>query len=173
MKIKDMAYIALLAVVISICSWISIFIFVSVPFTMQTFGIFCALLLLGGRRGFFAIALYVLMGIVGLPVFSGFRSGVAALMGPTGGYILGFILCGAFYWALEKRGKPWWLLAVGNVICYLFGTLWFVLVYTADGKAVSFGAALLTCVVPYIVPDVVKLVLALVVSKRLKPALKR
>lgn len=171
MKIKDMAYIALLAVVISICSWISIFV-MSVPFTMQTFGVFCALLLLGGKRGFFAILLYVFIGMVGLPVFSGFRSGVAVLMGPTGGYIVGFILCGAFYWALEKRGRPWWLLAVGNVICYLFGSLWYVYVYASGGKAVSFGAALLTCVVPYIVPDAVKLVLALVVSKRLSPVLK-
>lgn len=165
-----MAYIALMAVVICICSWISIP--MAVPFTMQTFGVFCALLLLGGRRGTIAILLYVFMGAVGLPVFSSFRSGVAALAGPTGGYILGFILCGGLYWLLEKRAKAWLLLAAGNVVCYIFGTAWFVYVYTASGKPITFGAALLACVAPYVAPDAAKLALALLVSKRLSPHIK-
>lgn len=170
MRTRDMAYIALLAVVISICSWISVP--MTVPFTMQTFAIFCALLLLGGKRGFIAIVLYVLMGMVGLPVFSGFCSGIATLTGPTGGYILGFIICGAFYWIFEKRMKDWLLLAIGNILCYAFGTAWFVYVYVSGGKAMTFGAALLACVVPYIIPDAAKLALALLVSKRIKPHIK-
>ena len=170
MRTRNMAYIALMAVVICVCSWISIP--MAVPFTMQTFGVFCALLLLGGRRGAIAILLYVFMGAVGLPVFSGFRSGVAALAGPTGGYILGFILCGGLYWLLEKRAKAWLLLAAGNVVCYIFGTAWFVYVYTASGKPITFGAALLACVAPYVAPDAAKLALALLVSKRLSPHIK-
>ena len=170
MRTRDMTYIALMAVVISVCSWLSIP--MTISFTMQTFAVFTALLLLGGKRGFAAIVLYVFMGMVGLPVFTGFKSGIAAITGPTGGYIVGFILCGAFCWALEGRLKAWLLLAIGNVICYIFGTVWFVYVYTSSGKATTFGAALLMCVVPYIVPDAVKLGLALLVSKRLKPHIK-
>ena len=167
---RDMTYIALMAVVISVCSWLSIP--MTISFTMQTFAVFTALLLLGGKRGFAAIVMYVFMGMVGLPVFTGFKSGIAAITGPTGGYIVGFILCGAFYWLLEGKVKGWLLLALGNVICYIFGTAWFVYVYTSSGKATTFDAALLMCVVPYIVPDAVKLGLALLVSKRLKPHIK-
>ena len=113
------------------------------------------------------------MGLVGLPVFAGFRSGAAALAGPTGGYILGFILCGLFYWLFEKRVKArWFLLAIGNIICYIFGTAWFVYVYTGSGKMITFGAALMMCVVPYIVPDAVKLVLSALVSKKITSMLK-
>ena len=166
-----MAYIALFSVIICVCSWISIP--MTVPFTLQTFAIFCALLILGGKHGTTAIVLYVLMGLVGLPVFAGFRSGAAALAGPTGGYILGFILCGLFYWLFEKRVKArWFLLAIGNIICYIFGTAWFVYVYTGSGKMITFGAALMMCVVPYIVPDAVKLVLSALVSKKITSMLK-
>ena len=83
-SVRDMIYIALMAVVLALCSWISVP--SVVPFTMQTFAVFCALLLLGGRRGFFAVLLYILLAAVGLPVLSGFRGGIGALLGPTGGY---------------------------------------------------------------------------------------
>ena len=163
-------YVALMAVVIVLCSWISVPF--TVPFTMQTFGIFCALLLLGGRYGTLSVLLYVLLGAVGLPVFSGFNSGVGALLGPTGGYILGFVLCALLYWVFEGRIKDIPLLALGNIVCYLFGTLWFVYVYSSGGKSVSFGAALMLCVVPYIVPDAIKLLLAAVVARRVKKLIK-
>ena len=80
---KDMAYIALLVVLIAVCSWISIP--SVVPFTMQTFGVFCAVGLLGGFRGTVAVLIYILMGLIGLPVFSNFNGGAGYLMGPTGG----------------------------------------------------------------------------------------
>ena len=70
MKTKDMAYIALMAVLISVCSWLSVP--AAIPFTMQTYAVFTALLLLGGRRGSIAVAVYIALGAVGLPVFSGF-----------------------------------------------------------------------------------------------------
>ncbi|MBQ1892315.1 MAG: biotin transporter BioY, partial [Firmicutes bacterium] len=89
-KTKDMAYIALCAVLLAVCSWISIPF--TVPFTLQTFAVFCTLLILGGKRGTVAVAVYILMAAVGLPVLSGFRGGAGALLGTTGGYILGFIL---------------------------------------------------------------------------------
>ena len=85
---KDMAYIALLVVLIAVCSWISIP--SVVPFTMQTFGIFCAVGLLGGFRGTVAVLIYILMGLIGLPVFTS-GGGPSYIFQPTFGYLLGFI----------------------------------------------------------------------------------
>ena len=80
----DMAYIAMMAVIITLCAWISVPITPQVSFTMQTFAVFCALGLLGGRRGSTAVLLYILMGAVGLPVFSGMAGGIGKLLGPKG-----------------------------------------------------------------------------------------
>lgn len=79
-KALDLAYIALMAALIALCAWISVPLG-PVPFTMQTFGIFAALGLLGGRRGTLAFLIYLLLGIVGLPVFSGFSAGAGVLFG--------------------------------------------------------------------------------------------
>lgn len=108
MKTKDMAYIALMAVLISVCSWLSVP--AAIPFTMQTYAVFTALLLLGGRRGSIAVAVYIALGAVGLPVFSGFAGGIGKLMGPSGGYIFGFMLTALCYWLFEKLlGKKLWV----------------------------------------------------------------
>ncbi len=87
-----LAAVALMAAVLTLCAWITIPLG-PVPFTMQNFGIFAALGLLGGRRGSLTVAVYLLLGLVGLPVFSGFGAGPGALLGPTGGFLLGFLLC--------------------------------------------------------------------------------
>ena len=100
MKTKDMAYIALMAVLISVCSWLSVP--AAIPFTMQTYAVFTALLLLGGRRGSIAVAVYIALGAIGLPVFSGFAGGIGKLMGPSGGYIFGFMLTALCYWLCER-----------------------------------------------------------------------
>ena len=170
LSIQDLIYIALMAVVIALCSWISVP--SAVPFTMQTFAVFCALLLLGGKRGFLAVGLYILLGAFGLPVFSGFRGGAGALLGPTGGYILGFLLAAALYWLLEGKLRDLVLLVAGLLVCYAFGTLWFVYVYASGGKELGFGAALMLCVVPYIIPDAIKLLLAFVLARRVKKAVR-
>ena len=88
-KTLDMVYIAIFAVIIAVCSWISVP--MVVPFTLQTFGVFCAVGLLGGKRGTLSVLIYVLLGAVGVPVFAGFSSGIGTLFGVTGGYIMGFI----------------------------------------------------------------------------------
>ena len=125
-SIRSMIFVSLMAVVIALCSWLSVP--SVVPFTMQTFAVFSALLLLGGKRGFLAVGLYILLGAFGLPVFSGFRGGLGALLGPTGGYILGFLLTALLYWILEGRLHSLIPLILGLLLCYLFGTLWFVYV---------------------------------------------
>ena len=168
--IRNMIYISLMAVVITLCSWLSVP--TVIPFMMQTFAVFCALLLLGGRRGFFSVLLYILLAACGLPVLSGFRGGIGALLGPTGGYILGFLLSAALYWLLERKVRSLILLILGLLVCYLFGTLWFVYVYSSGGKEIGFGAAMALCVLPYIIPDAIKLLLAFVLTRRVKKAVK-
>ena len=175
MKTRDMAYIALMAVLISVCSWLSVP--SVIPFTMQTFGVFCALLLLGGRRGSIAVLLYIVMGAVGLPVFSNFTGGVGKLMGPSGGYIFGFLLTALCYWGMtallgEKPLIKILGLAAGLVLCYAFGTLWFVEVYSWVKGPISVTAALAMCVLPFILPDAVKISLALLITGRLAPVLR-
>ena len=87
MRTVDMAYIALFAVVMAVCAWISIP--AAVPFTLQTFGVFLAVGLLGGKRGTLAVLIYLLLGAVGIPVFAGFNGGLGYMLGATGGYIVG------------------------------------------------------------------------------------
>lgn len=174
MKTRDMTYIALMAVLISVCSWLSVP--SVIPFTMQTFGVFAALLLLGGKRGSIAVLLYILMGAVGLPVFSNFTGGVGKLMGPSGGYIFGFLLTGLCYWLMTAfLGDRLWIkilaLTAGLVLCYAFGTLWFVEVYSRS-EPIGIMSALSMCVFPFMVPDAIKMALALAVEKLLKNKIK-
>ena len=164
MSTRNAAYIAMMAVILCVCSWLTIPF--TVPFTMQTFAVYCALLLLGGRRGLLAIGLYILLGLVGLPVFSGFRGGPGHLLGLTGGYIIGFLFTGLGYLFMESklRGLGFLprivLLALDLLPCYLVGTLWFTAVSRLHGSEIGFFGALGLCVVPYILPDLLKVVLA-------------
>lgn len=174
MKTRDMTYIALMAVLISVCSWLSVP--SVIPFTMQTFGVFAALLLLGGKRGSIAVLLYILMGAVGLPVFSNFTGGVGKLMGPSGGYIFGFLLTALCYWVMTALlGDRLWIkilaLTAGLVLCYAFGTLWFVEVYSRS-EPIGIMSALSMCVFPFMVPDAIKMALALAVEKLLRGKIK-
>lgn len=172
---KDMAYVALMVVLITVCSWVSIP--SVVPFTMQTFGVFCALGLLGGWRGTAAVLMYILMGLFGLPVFSGFSGGVGILMGPTGGYIIGFLFTALIYWLFERMfghrtSSRIIAMILGLIVCYAFGTLWFVEVYSRVNSPVSTATALVWCVLPFILPDVIKISLALLITGRLSPVIR-
>ena len=172
---KEMVYIAMFACLMAICAWISIP--GQIPFTLQTMGVFLAVGLLGGRRGTLAILVYVLMGAIGLPVFSGFAGGFGKLLGATGGYIVGFLFSALIMWAMEAiPGKKKWVLPLSMVLgllaCYAFGTAWFLVVYTKSKGAISLAAVLGMCVIPYIIPDAIKIACALVLTKILKPFVK-
>lgn len=157
---------ALFAVIISICSMLS---FPSaVPFTLQTFGIFLALFVLGGKYGTLSIAVYICLGLTGLPVFHGFTGGIGIIMGNTGGYIIGFVLSGLIYALITKLigEKPWSKLISafsGLIVCYIAGTLWFAFTATQSN---SFFPIIMTCVIPYVIPDTVKILLAFFIAKR-------
>ncbi len=173
---KDIALTALFVAVMAVCSWISIP--ATVPFTLQTFGVFLSVGLLGGKRGSLAVLVYLLLGAVGLPVFSGFTGGIGHLLGPTGGYIIGFIFSALLMWLAERLfGKSVTVLAVsmiaGLIVCYAFGTSWFMSVYTKNTGEIGLMTALGWCVIPYIIPDVAKIVLAVLLTRRLRPYVDR
>ena len=175
-NVKDMTLIAVFAVLIAICSWISIP--TAVPFTLQTFAVFLAVLVLGGKRGTLAVLVYILLGAIGIPVFSGFTGGFGILLGTTGGYIVGFIASALIMWAMEKLpGNEAFIqilsMFLGLFVCYAIGTVWFVQVYGKTIGAVGVGEALGWCVLPFILPDCVKIIVAFGLGKRLKRELKR
>ena len=99
---KDMAYIAVFTALLAVCSWIAIPMPWGVAYTLQTLGVFLAVGVLGGKRGTLAVVVYLLLGAMGVPVFSGFQGGTAALLGTTGGYIAGFLFSALAMWMLEK-----------------------------------------------------------------------
>ena len=175
-KTYDLVYISILVVLITVCSWISIPL--TVPVTLQTFGVFTAVGLLGGKRGTLAVLVYILMGAIGIPVFSGFTGGIGILAGTTGGYIVGFLFSALLMWGMEKLfGKDTKVLAgsmiLGLAVCYAVGTLWFMAVYAASSGAVGIFTVLGWCVFPFIIPDIAKIVLALILTKRLSGVIRR
>ena len=170
LKTVDIVYIGIFAALIAVCAWISIPLTVSI--TLQTLGICLAAGLLGWKRGALTVIVYILLGMVGLPVFTGFKSGIAAVTGQTGGYIVGFIFTALIVGiAVDKLGKKLWsnilFMAIGVLVCYLFGTVWFMIAYK-----VTFVSALSTCVIPFLIPDAVKIVIAAVLVNRLKRFIK-
>lgn len=173
-KTYDMAYIAVFAVLMAICSWISIP--TVIPFTLQTFAVFLAVCVLGGKRGTLSVIVFVLLGAVGVPVFAGFSGGPHVIMGNTGGYIIGFIFAGLLMWLMERLlGRKLWVQAVsmllGMVTYYVFGTIWFMIVYMRTTGPVGLSAVLGWCVIPFIIPDLVKAALALFLGTTLRKPL--
>lgn len=171
MDTRDVTMIAVCTAMMVICSWISIP--ATVPFTMQTFGVFLCVGLLGGRRGTLAVSVYLLLGAVGLPVFSGFTGGIGHLFGATGGYIIGFLFSALVMWLIEHllgRNLKTLVLSMiaGLITCYAFGTAWFMVVYAKDSGSVGLMTALGWCVFPYVIPDAVKIGLATVITRRVR-----
>ena len=160
---------ALFAGLIAACAWITVP--AAVPFTMQTFGICAALFVLGGRRGTWAVGVYLLLGFVGLPVFSGFQGGPGTLLGTTGGYILGFFAMAAVYWLMtawlgEKLPVSILAMVLGLLVCYIFGTIWFMVLYARNSGPIGLATALGWCVFPFVIPDLAKLALAALLARR-------
>lgn len=166
---SDLSRIALCTALLVLCSWISIP--AAVPFTMQTFAVTLLAAVLGGKKGIISVLVYILLGAVGLPVFSGFRSGAAVILSSTGGYIIGFVFIAAIVgFTCDKFGTSLPAIIVsgllGLIICYGFGTAWYMWIYTKGTKTLA--AVLSSCVVPFIIPDIIKIILASLCAKKLK-----
>ncbi len=165
-KTRRYARIALGAAAIVLSAWLTVP--GPVPFTMQTMAVMTVAALLGPGQGCAAVAVYLLLGAVGVPVFSGFRAGIHMLLGATGGYLIGFLstawLTG---WAARRWEDSWRLglaMAGGIALCYAFGTAWYAVVYADSG----IWEILLACVVPFLLPDAAKLVLSLLLVRRIR-----
>lgn len=167
---REMVLIAMFSAVMAVCSWISVP--TTIPFTLQTFGVFSTMSILGGKKGFFSILVYILLGAVGMPVFSGFSAGISALTSYSGGYIWGFVFLALIYWFAEKiSGRKIIVqvisLIIGMAVCYLCGTLWFMYVTKS-----TFIYGLSACVAPYVLFDALKMVCAIGISLRVKKYVK-
>ena len=168
-SVSEMALIAVMAAVTCIMGPLSIPIpFSVVPISLTNLAVYLAIYVLGCRRGTLSYLVYLLLGLVGVPVFSGFSGGVGKLFGPTGGYLLGFIfmalICG---WAIDhfscKLVPSFIGMLLGTVVCYAFGTAW--LAYQAN---LTFMAALAAGVLPFIPGDLAKMVIAAVVGPQIR-----
>ncbi len=172
-KIKDIAYIGVFAALQCIISGFAIPIG-PISITLATLGIYLFSALFPIRISVSVVIVYILLGIIGLPVFSNFNSGIAVLTGVTGGYIIGFLLSALLYWAMtralgEKTPVMVAAMALGLIVCYAFGTAWFMVVYARNAGAIGLGTALGWCVFPFIIPDLVKIALAVGLTRVLKP----
>ncbi|MDR1272351.1 MAG: biotin transporter BioY [Clostridiales Family XIII bacterium] len=144
-----------------------------VPISLGTLAVFCAGSLLGSRLGALSIAVWVALGIIGVPVFAMFRAGVGTLAGPTGGYIAGYIpaafITGLLIEKFSKGGKttlyPVFMLA-GMATYFILGTSWFVI-----STGTGIWEALMVCVIPFLPGDFLKIAAATVLAKRLRPIL--
>ncbi len=167
-KPKNLNRIAVATALMVVCAWVSIP--APVPFTLQTFGVFLTAGLLGKNNGTTAVLVYILLGAIGLPVFSGGRGGLGIVLGETGGYIMGFLpgayICGVIS---QKNKKPFMLFAsmvLGLVVCYATGSIWAYFVFFKVGYA-GVVAVLAKYVLSFIIPDLAKLALAAFLVKEL------
>lgn len=169
-KVYQMAIIGVLTAVICILGPLSIPIGL-VPISFTTLAIFIALYALGMKKGILSTTLYIVIGFVGIPVFSSFSSGPAKLFGPTGGYIIGYVfmalIAGYF---IDRYIDKWFLcvtgMVIGSVVLYIFGTAW--LAYQAN---LTVGAALAAGVIPFIPGDLAKIAIATLVGPLLRKRL--
>lgn len=170
MKAKNMALCGLFTAVLSLCAWLSVPVG-DMVITLQTFGIFLTLGLLGGKWGSITVFVYLLLGAVGAPVFSGFRGGLGTLLGTTGGYIFGFMSTAMLYWSItsQKDTPVTRLIAMilGMLLCYGCGSWWYITRYL-NGSELTLGLVLLKCVLPYLIPDAFKISMAWVLTGKLK-----
>lgn len=172
----DIVYISAFTALITICSQISIPTPIA-PFTLQTFAVFLAGCMLGWARGTLSVVVYILLGIIGIPVFAQFSSGLGTLFGMTGGYIIGFIFTALITGFMCKLlGKKIWVLilsmVIGLIVCYAFGTVWFMVVYSQNNGPIGLWTALTLCVIPYLIFDAAKIAAAAILVNRLDKIIK-
>ena len=155
MKTKQLVRIALMAAVLCVLAPWKIPVG-PIPITLASFGVYLAAGVLGPLEGTIAVVVYVLLGAVGVPVFSGFTGGAGCLLGLTGGYILGYIPCAAVSGLRMGRNAPLWrralALVAGTAVLYALGTAMYCI---QSGKALA--AALAACVLPFLPLDAVKI----------------
>ena len=167
-RTKQMVLIALMTAVTCVLGPLSIPLpFSPVPISLTNFAIFLAIFVLGMKNGTISFIIYLLLGAVGVPVFSSFRGGLQVLAGPTGGYLIGFIFLALIMgFALEhfdRKLVPTIIgMIIGMAVCYAFGTVWL-----AKLLSLSFKEGLMMGVIPYLPGDAAKIIIAAIVGPKL------
>ena len=170
-KTKAMCVTAMFSVLLMLGAWIAV---PSVPpFTLQTLVLFCMVCLLDGKTMFGAVAVYIALGAVGLPVFAGFQGGVGVFVSATGGYLVGFLLMAGlrWLWPSHRFRHSLIVMSIGILLSYFCAVVWYAALFTGL-TAHGFWAAMLTCVVPFVLPDAAKAVAAVWLSRRLSRFMK-
>lgn len=167
-RTKQMVLIALMTAVTCVLGPLSIPLpFSPVPISLTNFAIFLAIFVLGMKNGTLSFIIYLLLGAVGVPVFSSFRGGFQVLAGPTGGYLIGFIflalIMGFALDHFDRKLVPTIIgMIIGMVVCYAFGTVWL-----AKLLSLSFKEGLMMGVIPYLPGDAAKIIIAAIVGPKL------
>ena len=183
--VRTITYVAMFTAVIAVCSQLAVHVG-EIPYTLQTLAVCLTAGLLGLKKGTLAVATYIIMGVFGIPVFSGFKNFYALIGGASAGYVIGFIFTSAIVGFVSDRLKnnsekgfnALYLLAlalsmvIGVAVCYFFGTLWFMFVYKDSATTANLQIALAYCVYPYVVADLIKIVVATILTARLKKYVK-
>lgn len=188
--LRDVCYIALFAALLAVCSWIAIPVS-EISVTLQTMGVCMAAGFLGWKRGMLSVLAWVLLGVCCAPVFSGFKNFYALLGSASAGYVIGFVftalIVGIASDCLHLIGKRCtgkvktqilqlvilaFSMILGVAVCYVFGTLWFMLIYKGSVTAGNLQIALTFCVYPYLLPDLIKIAAAAFLVNYLKRYIK-
>ena len=174
MQIRNMARCALFTALMVLCAWISIPLG-DIAFTLQSLALFTALGLLGGGKGSLVCLAYLLLGAAGFPCFSGFQGGMGVILGPTGGFLWGFLAAALVYWLItalfgQSSAVCTFAMVLGMLVCYGCGCFWYWKGYTGN-NSLGIWAVAAKCVLPYLLPDALKLLVARELVRRLKPYL--
>ena len=167
-RTNQMVLIALMTAVTCVLGPLSIPLpFSPVPISLTNFAIFLAIFVLGMKSGTISFIIYLLLGAVGVPVFSSFRGGFQVLAGPTGGYLIGFIflalIMGFALDHFDRKLVPTIIgMIIGMAVCYAFGTVWL-----AKLLSLSFKEGLMMGVIPYLAGDAAKIIIAAIVGPKL------
>ncbi len=172
---KEITHIAILAAIISVLSIITFQINV-VPITLSVFAVLLSAVIAGAKKSVTAVAVYILIGALGIPVFSGIKGGVQILAGPTGGYIISYIFMALIVGIVSDKIKEnniknqviLFLFSIISIaVCYILGTIQYVFI-----TSIGWTAALSACVYPFIPFDIIKSFLAVIIGLKIKTQIK-
>lgn len=158
-KVKNMCYCSMFACIVALLAQIKIDLPGLVPITLQTLGIYIIACSLTPKSAVITTIVYVIMGSIGLPVFTGFRGGLSSLLGPTGGYIFSFPITSLIISIIINNKnsiiRKIIAMSTSTAVCYLIGTIWFI--YVTNNTIIT---ALTVCVIPFIFGDIIKIAIA-------------
>ena len=171
-KIKNIIVASLFTAIICICSVLSFNLF-GISFSLSLVGIFISSTMQATVYSLLSTSAYVIIGLIGVPIFANFNCGISAIIGPSGGFIMAYPLISVLIPLLNKYFGDSYIknityCSVSLIVCYLMGSLWYSNVYSC-----SFIQAATVCIFPFIIPDVVKIFLSCYIAKNIKKHIKK